>query len=50
MIAAMRRRGVLGINRRNADYTLAWNQRRCAQGHRWPVPFGTRHHHSPVGR
>jgi len=29
---------------------LAWNQRRCAQGHRWPVPFGTRHHHSPVGR
>jgi alpha-L-glutamate ligase-like protein len=28
MIAALRRRGVLGINRRNADYTLAWNQRR----------------------
>jgi alpha-L-glutamate ligase-like protein len=28
MIGALRRRGVLGINRRNADYTLAWNQRR----------------------
>jgi alpha-L-glutamate ligase-like protein len=28
MIAALRRLGVLGINRRNADYTLAWNQRR----------------------
>jgi alpha-L-glutamate ligase-like protein len=28
MIATLRRLGVLGINRRNADYTLAWNQRR----------------------
>ena len=28
MIAALRRLGVLGINRRNADYTLAWNERR----------------------
>lgn len=28
MIAALRRLGVLGINRRNADYTLTWNQRR----------------------
>jgi hypothetical protein len=28
MIGALRRFGVLGINRRNADYTLAWNQRR----------------------
>ena len=28
MIGALRRLGVLGINRRNADYTLAWNQRR----------------------
>ncbi len=28
MIAALRRLGVLGINRRNADYTMAWNQRR----------------------
>ncbi len=28
MIGALRRRGVLGINRRNADYTLAWNPRR----------------------
>jgi alpha-L-glutamate ligase-like protein len=28
VIAALRRRGVLGINRRNADYTLLWNQRR----------------------
>lgn len=28
MISALRRLGVLGINRRNADYTLAWNQRR----------------------
>ena len=28
MIAALRRLGVLGINRRNVDYTLAWNQRR----------------------
>jgi alpha-L-glutamate ligase-like protein len=28
MIAALRRLGVLGINRRNADYTMMWNQRR----------------------
>ena len=28
MIAALRRLGVLGINRRNVDYTMAWNQRR----------------------
>jgi alpha-L-glutamate ligase-like protein len=28
MIGALKRRGVLGINRRNADYTLAWNARR----------------------
>ena len=28
MIAALRRLGVLGINRRNVDYTHAWNQRR----------------------
>jgi alpha-L-glutamate ligase-like protein len=28
MIGALRRRGVLGINRRNAEYTLSWNQRR----------------------
>jgi len=28
MIAQLRRLGVLGINRRNADYTMAWNQRR----------------------
>jgi alpha-L-glutamate ligase-like protein len=28
MIRALKRRGVLGINRRNADYTLAWNARR----------------------
>ena len=28
MIGALRRLGVLGINRRNADYTLVWNQRR----------------------
>ena len=28
MISALKRRGVLGINRRNADYTLAWNARR----------------------
>ena len=28
MIGALRRRGVLGINRRNVDYTHAWNQRR----------------------
>ena len=28
MIGALRRRGVLGINRRNIDYTQAWNQRR----------------------
>jgi hypothetical protein len=26
---AVRRRGVLGINGRNADYTLRWNPRRC---------------------
>lgn len=28
MIGALKRRGILGINRRNADYTLAWNARR----------------------
>ena len=28
MIGALKRRGILGINRRNADYTLAWNTRR----------------------
>jgi alpha-L-glutamate ligase-like protein len=28
MIGALKRRGVLGINRRNAHYTLAWNARR----------------------
>lgn len=28
MIGALKRRGILGINRRNADYTLAWNVRR----------------------
>jgi len=28
MIGALKRRGILGINRRNAEYTLAWNARR----------------------
>ncbi len=28
MIGALKRHGILGINRRNADYTLAWNTRR----------------------
>ena len=28
MIGALKRRGILGINRRNVDYTLAWNTRR----------------------
>jgi alpha-L-glutamate ligase-like protein len=28
VIGALKRRGILGINRRNADYTLAWNARR----------------------
>lgn len=27
--SALRRQGVLGINGRNADYTLRWNPRRC---------------------
>ena len=27
-IAALRRAGVLGINRRNVEYTLLWNDRR----------------------
>lgn len=28
IVSALRARGVLGINRRNSDYTLRWNQRR----------------------
>ena len=28
MIGALKRRGILGINRRNAQYTLGWNSRR----------------------